>query len=344
MKQIRIVMVCLVTILCFLKVSATTHNVRFYHKAGLPASWPNECPQSHVSARVEGHEIPMTIYYTGRFDSRMDRSDLWPINATFAFLDNDGLEESMRRLSESLSDDVPGLFEAFEDLMPWAYRSDLWRYAILYQCGGIYLDAKYHPQVTFSKFLNQIGFHKGRMRSKIGRPQLFSAVDEVATAKVRSEKYRGITCVYQGFMTAERKHPLLLHTIRRVVENVKNRWYPSRDLSIFADLFITGPCAVGTIVRDVQQQDVHNGDWDLVLSSRLGYNGVNRPRYNPIRYIVPTSLERGRDGDDEMYLAAFVADERLHKTQRSNYYIDMFKNRLVYRDDEAYRGGTHQQT
>ena len=189
------------------------------------------------------------------------------------------------------------------------------------------------------KYLNRIGFHKGRLRSRVGRRQLFSAVDEVATSKVSAQEYRGITCVYQAFMTAERKHPLLLHTIRRVVDNVQKRWYPSRDISIFADLFITGPCAVGTVFRELQGKNGEEGEsWDLVLSSRLGYNGVNRPRYNPIRYIVPTNLERGRDGDDEMYLAAFVADERLHRTQRSNYYIDMFKNRLVYRDGNTQVG------
>ena len=39
--------------------------------------------------------------------------------------------------------------EAFDLLIPGAYKSDLWRYCILYVTGGIYLDIKYKPIYGF---------------------------------------------------------------------------------------------------------------------------------------------------------------------------------------------------
>ena len=37
---------------------------------------------------------------------------------------------------------VPGAAKAFETLRPGAFKADLWRYAILWGCGGIYVDSK----------------------------------------------------------------------------------------------------------------------------------------------------------------------------------------------------------
>jgi mannosyltransferase OCH1-like enzyme len=37
---------------------------------------------------------------------------------------------------------IPGAYEAFKMLRPRAYRSDLWRWMILWKYGGIYIDLK----------------------------------------------------------------------------------------------------------------------------------------------------------------------------------------------------------
>lgn len=42
---------------------------------------------------------------------------------------------------------------AYDNLIPGAYKADLWRYCILYKKGGIYLDVKYTPINGF-KFFN----------------------------------------------------------------------------------------------------------------------------------------------------------------------------------------------
>ena len=47
----------------------------------------------------------------------------------------------------------PDVLDAYDRLIPGAYKADLWRYCILFIKGGIYLDIKYRPLNGF-KFIN----------------------------------------------------------------------------------------------------------------------------------------------------------------------------------------------
>ena len=49
-------------------------------------------------------------------------------------------EKSRDFISANYSEEV---LTAFDTLKPGAYKSDLWRYCILYKTGGVYLDIKY---------------------------------------------------------------------------------------------------------------------------------------------------------------------------------------------------------
>jgi len=42
------------------------------------------------------------------------------------------------------------VLDAFDTLIPGAYKADLWRYCVLYKEGGIYLDIKYRPINNFN--------------------------------------------------------------------------------------------------------------------------------------------------------------------------------------------------
>ena len=45
------------------------------------------------------------------------------------------------------------ILNAYDSLIPGAFKADLWRYCILYKMGGIYLDIKYKPYNGF-RFIN----------------------------------------------------------------------------------------------------------------------------------------------------------------------------------------------
>lgn len=98
------------------------------------------CPAISNSIAFE----PYQVFYTGVSDSHMrtfvgDKIGAWPDHFEFFYFNDTQLEESVRQLDAELKDEgIVGLYAAFKNLKPFAFRADLWRYAILYVCGGIY--------------------------------------------------------------------------------------------------------------------------------------------------------------------------------------------------------------
>lgn len=108
------------------------------------------------------------------------------------------------------------VLNAYDTLIPGAYKADLWRYCILYKNGGIYLDIKYKPHNGF-KFIN---------------------LTEKEHWVLDADK----NGVYNALMVCKPNNPILLQAINRVVENVRNRYYGSNCLQptgplMLADFF-----------------------------------------------------------------------------------------------------------
>jgi mannosyltransferase OCH1-like enzyme len=100
--------------------------------------------------------------------------------------------------------------EAFDTLIPGAFKSDLWRYCVLYIQGGIYLDIKYIPVNGF-KFITM--------------------TDKEYFVKERNK----INCLYTGLMVCKPRNEILFKAIQQIVENVTQRFYGKNSLDI------TGP-------------------------------------------------------------------------------------------------------
>ena len=93
---------------------------------------------------------------------------------------------------------------AYDNLIPGAYKADLWRYCILYKEGGIYLDIKYKPINKF-KFIN-----------------LTESEHWVLDADGHG--------IYNALIVCKPENPILLQAIHQIVENVKNKYYGSNCL------------------------------------------------------------------------------------------------------------------
>ena len=93
------------------------------------------------------------------------------------------------------------VLSAFDQLIPGAYKADLWRYCVLYKEGGIYLDIKYRCSAGF---------------------KLIELTDDEYFVKDREWTYRG---VYNAFMVCKPGNPILKLAIDRVVNNVDMRYY-----------------------------------------------------------------------------------------------------------------------
>ena len=104
-------------------------------------------------------------------------------------------------IKENFSEDI---LNAFDKLIPGAYKADLWRYCVLYKLGGIYLDIKYIPVNGF-KFINLTekehwvldndnnGIYNALMVCKPGNETLLRAINQIAINV--NNKYYGNSCL-----------------------------------------------------------------------------------------------------------------------------------------------------
>lgn len=91
---------------------------------------------------------------------------------------------------------------AFRQLVPGAYRADLWRLCVLYTIGGVYIDIKFKPVKSFS-------FH-----SMLDGPHF---VEDLPSGNVKG--------IYNACMIAPPGDVRLHRMIQQIVENVRTRYY-----------------------------------------------------------------------------------------------------------------------
>jgi len=144
--------------------------------------------------------IPCNIFQTWHtkilpprmFDTINLIKKLNPCFNHYLFDDNDCLEFIKQNFDNSV-------VNAYERLIPGAYKADLWRLCILYKKGGIYLDIKYRPLNNF-KFIN------------------------LAENEHYAFDVDGVS-IYNAILVCKPNNSYLLNGINKIVENVKNKYY-----------------------------------------------------------------------------------------------------------------------
>lgn len=124
-------------------------------------------------------------------------------------------------IQENFNSDV---LNAFDTLIPGAYKADLWRYCILYKLGGIYVDIKYKPLNEF-KFINLTE-----------KEHWVLDVDKIG--------------VYNAVMVCLPNNQILKRAIDKVVENVKRRYYGNCSLEP------TGPRLLGALFSENEKNNM----------------------------------------------------------------------------------------
>ena len=114
---------------------------------------------------------------------------------------------------------------AFDSIIPFAFKSDLWRYCMLYKYGGIYLDMKYECTNGFR----------------------FSQLDTTQEYYVFDVNRISI---YNGFIVAKPNNSIFLHTINQIVKHTRERFYGGNDLAV------TGPGLLGQMVPDAVKREI----------------------------------------------------------------------------------------
>ena len=138
------------------------------------------------------------------------------------------------------------VYTAFKNLIPGAYRADLWRYCILYINGGIYLDIKFDTMNNFffGDYLDKEYFvldqpYKENVPIQkdiefINHPHFFQELQKRKTWKSKNG-------IYNGFMICAKENPYLKKCIDRIVIHVKTKYYGHNSL------YPTGPGLLGEI-------------------------------------------------------------------------------------------------
>lgn len=196
----------------------------------LPAlAGANRSAQVLANRSAQANAIPSVVYFTGPWEPMkvVERNKAVVAKGTeFRYYDYSALERSVSEISASLDEvGVHGADKAFHELRPRAYRTDLWRYMVLWQNGGIYIDAKMTFRAPVSAWVDQAN-------------DSFVACYDLPDDGV-----------YWTAMLAARKHnPTLLAIIERMISNAQEHWYPSNWLQ-HSDLEITGPGMLTSVLR-----------------------------------------------------------------------------------------------
>jgi mannosyltransferase OCH1-like enzyme len=105
------------------------------------------------------------------------------------------------------------ILDAYNKLIPCSYKSDLWRFCVLYINGGIYMDIKYRCVNNF-KFID--------------------LTEEEHFVRDRPEK-----CIYTALIVTLPKNEIMRKCIYQIVKNVNNKYYGTNPLDP------TGPGLLG---------------------------------------------------------------------------------------------------
>jgi hypothetical protein len=142
--------------------------------------------------------------------------------------------------------------DAYDTLVPTAFKADIWRYCILYLRGGVYLDIKFMPVDGFS-FASLCDKQCWVLDNKWTFP----------------DAKHGI---YNAFMMSAPGNPTLLSAIRCIVKHVQSRFVGEKSLDI------TGPGLLGSLIpRDVcnlywdRRRIVHIDTHEPILMAYEGY-------------------------------------------------------------------------
>jgi len=164
--------------------------------------------------------IPKKIFQswkTKNLDQKMKESvsklrELNPEYQYFLFDDEDCREYILKHFGQNY-------LNAFDILIPGAFKCDLWRYAVLYVEGGVYLDIDMEALAPFREIIKD----DDQLVTVIDRDQLF-----------------GSNGIYQAFLAAIPRHPAIKHMLDLAFYNIA-----SRRVGLIDVLNITGPGVAG---------------------------------------------------------------------------------------------------
>lgn len=133
----------------------------------------------------------------------------------------------------------PDVLNAYDSLIPGAYKADLWRYCVLFINGGIYLDIKYAPLNGF-KFINLTETE-----------HLVADLNNVG--------------IYNALMVCLPRNEILFKSIRQIVENVNNKYYGDNFLEPTGPNLLTKFVSTSNEIVDLKHKQLyHDNNYKVI--------------------------------------------------------------------------------
>lgn len=174
-------------------------------------------------------KIPKVIIQTGKskeinlaqYNSAMTFIELNP-EYEYKYLDDNDIYDYLKNNFNER------LVNAYDKLIPGAYKADLFRYCYLYKDGGCYFDNKQINKLPIRDFLDS-------------NDDIFLCDDRLNT--VISDKM-----FYNAILFSRERHPLMKKAINKCILNIENEFYGSSSLEP------TGPLLLYNIGKEYKAQ------------------------------------------------------------------------------------------
>ncbi len=207
---------------------------------------------------------------------------------------------SMRAARQFIADNYDAdVLEAFDTLIPGAYKADLFRYCELYKNGGFYVDIKLSCVIPMDTLLENISDCK----------QLLS-LDIYGNG------------ILNGFFGLVSEHPLLLNCIKQCVSNVKARYYGISSLDV------TGPRLMGKQFRLLNNLPIHTGDCTSL------YNNTPNTKWLKAYSNKPNIISEVKTIDNKIVI--HEADSDSYRKILPTCYWKLWAKRSIYTDSPPY--------
>ena len=124
------------------------------------------------------------------------------------------------------------IFNYYNQLIPGAYKADLFRVCILERYGGCYCDLGFEMLETFDNILQE---------------------NNLVLVKDKPFFYLKCTGIYNSFMCSYKNNLFFKQIIKQICENIENEYYGENTLDI------TGPTLIGRIF--IKNQNLNNFEY-----------------------------------------------------------------------------------
>ena len=213
----KLALVCICILALFVIIYAVSKREDYTRMFDFPVYVP-----AKVSPRQRGNKsqkIPYTVvrsFATNRVSTLFDDAvnNMYRMNPEYehVFFNDDECEKFMYT-------NFPGrIYNAYDSLIPGAYKGDLFRMCYLYKNGGVYLDLNKTLMIPLRKVIDN-------------NYDLVTVID------------LGSCCVWQAFLACKPGLPVMLECIMKAVENIENKYYGINSLDI------TGPMMMGRVFK-----------------------------------------------------------------------------------------------